>query len=565
MFSKKHPDAERGMTDEIAFHLEARAEDLMRSGLSRAEAMRRARIEFGGVESYKESCREARGRAMWGTLRADLRYAARTLMKNRGFALTAALTLALGIGASTAIFSVTDAVLLRPLPYRDADRLTLVLWQWRQGNTSNFAYSNADFFDLREGTHELFDDMGGVSSLRAFVPREDGATEQVGKALVTSNFFRLMGARVALGRDFTDAAAVPQPADPGVLIPPGSAAILSYEYWQRRYGGDRAVLGREIVGAGQPGPTIVGVLAPGFRLYFPPAARTDAAPDFWVANNIGYDAAHRNLLAVGAIGRLKRGLTLAQAQQRLDALRPQLRKNAFDPAAPLRLESMRQYLVENVRTAILSLMGAVIFLLLIACANVANLLLVRSSLRQRELAVRAALGGSWRRLLSQLLTEALLLSGLGTLLGLAFAWAGIRGLLAIAPADLPRVGSAGIDWRVFLFAAAAGLASIAFFGVIPALRAARPDLIHTLRNSGRTPALGGGRLLRSCVVIAEVALSFVLLVGSGLMFRTFLTLRHADPGYDPHGLLTFFVAKDWSLTRQEGRVELLRQVQAQDS
>jgi len=562
MFSNKPPDAERGMTDEIAFHLEARAEDLMRSGLSRAEAMRRARIEFGGVEAYKERCREARGWAMWGTLRADLRYAARTLTKNRGFALTAALTLALGIGASTAIFSVTDAVLLRPLPYRDADRLTLVLWQWRQGTTSNFAYSNADFFDLREGTHELFEDMGGVSSLRAFVPREDGTTEQVGKALVTSNFFRLMGAHVALGRDFTDADAVPQPADPSVLIPPGSAAILSYEYWQRRYGGDRAVLGQELVGAGQPGPTIVGVLAPGFRLYFPAAARTDAAPDFWVANNIGYDAAHRNLLAVGAIGRLKRGLTLAQAQQRLDALRPQLRKNAFDPAAPLRLAPMRQYLVENVRTAILSLMGAVIFLLLIACANVANLLLVRSSLRQRELAVRAALGGSWRRLLRQMLTEALLLSGLGTLLGLVFAWAGIRGLLAIAPADLPRVESAGIDWRVFLFAAAAGLVSIAFFGVIPALRAARPDLIQTLRNSGRTPALGGGRLLRSCVVIAEVALSFVLLVGSGLMFRTFLTLRHVDPGYDPHGLLTFFVAKDWSLTRQQGRIELLRQVQA---
>jgi putative ABC transport system permease protein len=561
MFSrwKRRSDLERGMAEEFGFHLETRAEDLMRSGLSRPEAMRRARIEFGGVEAYKERCREARGHAIWDALRADVRYAARTLGKSRGFALTAVLTLALGIGASTAIFSVTDAVLLRPLPYRNADRLVLILWDYRPGNDRNFTYSNADFFDLREGTHELFDDMAGVTGFRAFVPREDGTTELVGKALVTSNFFRLMGAKIALGRDFTDADAVPQPTEPDVLIPPGSAAILSYEYWQRRYGGSTAVLGQEIVGAGQPGPRIVGVLAPGFTLYFPPGP---SIPDFWVANNIGYDAAHRNLLTVGAIGRLKNGVALSQAQQRLDALTPQLRKNSFDPASPLRLEPMRQYLVEDVRPAILSLMGAVVFLLLIACANVANLLLVRSSLRRRELAVRAALGGSWRRLLGQMLTEALLLSGIATLLGIALAWAGIRGFLAIAPANLPRVESAGIDWRVLLFAAAAGLAAVAVFGLMPAVRAARPDLIQALRTSGGNPGLRGGHLLRSGVVIAEVALSFVLLVGSGLMFRSFLALRRVDPGFDPHGLLTFFVTRDWSLTRQQGRLELLREIQA---
>ena len=560
MFSrwKKRSDLERGMADEIGFHLETRADDLMRSGLSRPEAMRRARIEFGGVEVYKERCRDARGHAIWDALRADLRYAARTLRKSRGFALTAVLTLALGIGASTAIFSVTNAVLLQPLPYRNADRLALVFWDGRPGNNRSFTYSNADFFDLREGTHKLFDDMGGVTSFRAFVPRADGATEVVGKALVTGNFFRLMGAKIVLGRDFTGADAVPQPTEPDVLIPPGSSAILSYEYWQRRYGGSAAVLGQEIVGAGKPGPRIVGVLAPGFKLYFPPGP---SAPDFWVANNIGYDAANRNLLTVGAIGRLKDGVTLAQAQQRLDALTPQLRKNSFAPASPLRLEPMRQYLVEDVRPAILSLMGAVVFLLLIACANVANLLLVRSSLRQRELAVRAALGGSWRRLLGQMLTGSLLLSGAGTLLGIAFAWAGIRGFLAIAPANLPRVESAGIDWRVLLFAAAAGVAAVALFGVLPALRAARPDLIQALRTGGHNPGLGGGHVLRSGVVVAEVALSFVLLVGSGLLFRTFVALRHVDPGYDPHGLLTFFVTRDWSLTRQQGRLELLREIQ----
>jgi predicted permease len=249
-------------------------------------------------------------------------------------------------------------------------------------------------------------------------------------------------------------------------------------------------------------------------------------------------------------------------QGQLDALAPELLKNSFDPAAPLRLEPMHRYLVEEVRPAILALMGAVIFLLLIACANVANLLLVRVSLRERELAVRAALGGSWLRLVQQMLAEALLLSGLGTLLGVAFAWLGIHGLAGIAPANLPRIQSTAIDWRVLTFAAMGGLAAVAVFGVMPALRAARPDVIQVLRGGGRTPGLGAGRRLRDTVVIAEVALSFVLLIGSGLMFRSFLELRRVDPGYSPHGLLTFFATREWQLTRQNGRLALLREIQA---
>ena len=491
----------------------------------------------------------------------DFAYAIRTLRKSPIFAATVAVTLALGIGASTAIFSVTNAVLLRPLPYRDADRLVLVFWENRQANNRSFLYSNADFFDLRAGTGAIFDDIGGVAGFRAFVPREDGTSEQIDKALVTTNFFRLMGAKIVLGRDFTEADAVPQPAQPAVLIPPGSAAILSYEYWQRRYAGSAAVLGQEMPGSSQRGLRIVGVLAPGFKLFFPPGAMTpDAAPDFWVANNIGYDTAHRNLLTVGAIGRLRGGITLRQAQDRLDALGPELRKSSFDPAAALRLEPMRRFLVAEVRPAILSLMGAVIFLLLIACANVANLLLVRAWLRERELAVRAALGGSWWRLASQMLAEALLLSGLGTVLGVVFAWLGIHVLAGIAPATLPRIESTAIDWHVLAFAAAAGLAAVAVFGVIPAAGAARPDVNQVLRG-GRTPGLGPGHLLRSTVVVAEVALSFVLLIGSGLMFRSFLELRRVDPGYDPHGLLTFFVTRDWQLTRQQGRLALLRETQ----
>jgi putative ABC transport system permease protein len=221
---------------------------------------------------------------------------------------------------------------------------------------------------------------------------------------------------------------------------------------------------------------------------------------------------------------------------------------------------MQRYLVEEVRPAILALLGAAIFLLLVACANVANLLLVRASLRERELAVRAALGGSWWRLVTQMLAEAVLLSALGTLAGAVLAWLGIRGLLLITPANLPRIESVAMDWRVLLFAALAGLCAVGIFGVAPALRAARPDVIQILGGGGRTAGLGAGHWLRSSAVIAEVALSFVLLVGSGLMLRSFLELRRVNPGYDPHGLLTFFTTRDWPLTRQNGRLELLREI-----
>jgi len=541
---------EQDLDDELSFHVEAHVRESVARGLDPREARRRAMAAFDGLERCKEECRDMRRIRLVEHLVGDIAYACRTLPKRPLFALTAIATIALGIGAATAIFSVTDAVLLRPLPYRNPERLVLA-----------GAFSNADYADFRNGTTGVFEDMGGVSVSRAFVPREDGSAEQLSKALVTPNFFRLMGAAVAIGRDFSNADAVPQAADPNVLIPPGSAAILSYEYWQRRYGGDAGVLGREMLSSGQRGPRIVGVLAPGFKLVFTQLTSTDAQPEFWVANNLGYDNAHRNLMTVGAVARLKPGVSLERAQEQVDALVAVLRQTYPTFNRPLHLEPMQRRVVAEVRPALLALMGAVMFLLLIACANVANLLLVRASLRERELAVRAALGGGRWRLMGQMLVETLLLAGAGTLLGVVLARFGIRGLLAIAPANVPRLDAVSIDWRVLSFAAAAGLAAAGISGMAPAWRASRPDVAQALRAGGRTAAWGAGGLVRNIIVVAEVALSFVLLIGSGLMLRSFIELQRIDPGYDPHGILTFMVTRQWELGRQEGRLTLLREIQ----
>ncbi len=319
-------------------------------------------------------------------------------------------------------------------------------------------------------------------------------------------------------------------------------AILSHEYFERRYGGDTSILGHPIQAAGGGGPVIVGVLAPGFELLFPPSANVERAPDLWVAARLAYDNAQRLSFFLRPIGKLKKGVTLDRAQDAADRVASEIRSISLiegTAGLQIRLEPMHKYIVAEARPAILALTGAAIFLLLIACANVANLMLVRVSLRGRDLAVRTALGGSWWRLVRQMLTEALLLAGIGTLLGLGLAWLGVHELLVIAPANLPRLESIKIDPVVLAFTAIAGIAAAVLFGVAPALRAARPDVMHVLRGSSRTAGLGGGGSLRNAVVIAEVALSFVLLIGSGLMFRSFLALQHVDPGFDSHDLLVF--------------------------
>jgi putative ABC transport system permease protein len=498
--------------------------------------------------------------------------ALRILRKNPVFAAIAVLTIALGMGASTAIFSVTNAVLLQPLPdYKDPGRLLIAGADLRKRNVHDIAFSNADFIDLREGTQGQFSDMAAVETFKMVVPRENGVPEQIAAAVVTSNFFDVMGSRVLYGRDFTPADGTPQttapPATAGGPPPPPAPqmAILSYEYFMRRYGGNRAILGHSMQFTGRPGPIVVGVMEPGFRLYFPPSISEQAAPDLWVANRLSYDAANRNAFGLWPIGRLKDGVSVEQARSGADAVAAEGRRTIpLDKSMDYRitLDPLQAHMVAEARPAILALMGSVIFLLLIACANVANLLLVRASLREHEFAVRAAIGASRWRLIQPLLTEALVLAAPGTALGLALAWAGVQELRHLAPANLPRLDAIGIDGQVLGFTVLAGMVAAALFGLLPAWRASRPELMNVLRGSSRTSGLASGATLRNAVVVAEVALSFVLLIGSGLMFRSFLELERVDPGFDPHRLLTFQIAVPPQIFRKqpEERAAYLRQI-----
>jgi predicted permease len=502
------------------------------------------------------------------TFARDMALAARAFRKNPAFAATAVVTVALGIGAATAVFSVANAVLLRPLPYSNPDRLAIAYGDWRKRGVNDYPISSTDFLDLRAGAAGAFEDMGVVITGRGATQAGNGSLEQVRFASVTPNFFRLMGARIAFGRDFNETDVRVAPATNGAAgapqpVPP-TATILSYEYWRSHLGGDAAILGRNAPGTPPGSSVIVGVLAPGFELLFPPGDNLERAPDNWFAIRPVYDNAQRNVSSWRVIGRLRSGATLGQARSQSENTAAEIRRiNAIHAGADFhfRLEPMNRHLAEGARPTIVALLGAAIFVLLIACANVANLLLVRASLRERESAVRAALGGSRGRLVCQTLAEALLISGLGALLGTGLAWAGLHGLIALAPASLPRRDSIGIDPPTLAFAALAAFAAAILFGLPLAWQASRPDLMRTLRAAGRTGALAGAPKLRNAALIAEVALAFVLLIGSGLLLRGFRALQRVDPGFDSQGLLTFQLLGNRGGNQPQGRAAFMRDIQ----
>jgi predicted permease len=486
------------------------------------------------------------------TLSKDLVYALRGLRKNVGFATVAMITIALGIAACTAIFSVVNAVLLRPLPYADAQRLVIVWGELRARNVHDWPFAPPDFRDLKQQTGDVFEDLAGlIPAGRTPVGGRGGDPEQIRVGGATPNLFKVLNARVMLGRDFVDDDATPQPQAPqgqppaaGQPQPPRlpAIAIISHAFWQRRYGGDPTIIGSD-VDLGNGRAHIVGVLAPDFEILFPPRVNVERTPEMWTATRINFETANRNNVVFRVVGRLKPGVTAKQAQPQVDRVAADLRQQfPIKQTAGLYFHVIPMFedLVGDVRPAIWSLMGAVAFVLLIACANVANLLVVRASGRSRELAVRAAIGASRGQLIRQMLAESLVIAMAGTAVGVGLARAGVQLLLTLAPKDLPRLNEIAIDPAVLTFAVLAGLVTAVLCGIIPALRASRADVMEVLRSAGgRSSGLRGGRALRHTVVITEVALSFVLLIGAGLMLRSILALGRIDPGYDPANVLTF--------------------------
>jgi len=505
------------------------------------------------------------------TLLKDFVYAVRGLRRNLGFATVATITIALGIAACTAIFSVVNAVLLRPLPYADAQRLVIVWGELRTRNVNDWPFAPPDFRDLQQQTTEVFEDLAGlVPAGRTPIGGRGGDPEQIRVGGATPNLFRVLKARLLLGRDFNDDDARPQPQAPAGKQPAAgqappsrlpAIAIISHGFWMRRYGGDPGIVGAD-VDLGNGRAHIVGVLAPEFEILFPPRVNVERIPDMWTATRINFETANRNNVVFRVIGRLKPGATVQQAELQVDRVAADLRQHfPIKQTSGLYFHVVPMYedLVGDVRPAILSLMGAVAFVLLIACANVANLLVVRASARSRELAVRAAIGANRLQLVRQMLAESLVIAGAGTAVGLILARSGVRVLLSLAPKDLPRLDAIAIDPVVLTFAVLAGLITAVLCGIVPALRASRADVMDVLRTvGGRSSGLRGGKRLRHAVVITEVALSFILLIGAGLMLRSILALGRIDPGYDPSNVLTF--ALQSQAREPEQRASFVQQV-----
>jgi predicted permease len=455
----------------------------------------------------------------------DLRHSLRVFTRSPAFALAAVAALTLGIGANTAIFSVVNAVLLRPMAFPDPDRLVIFLNTSAEG-PGGPAASPAKFQHYREQTAVVQE----VSAFRAGVVNYTGgsAPEQLRSGQVSTDFFRLFGAPIARGRGFT--AEEDAPNGPPV-------AVLSQRLWTSRFGADPDVLGRTIALSGDA-HVIVGVLGPfDFEELGP-------TPDVWIPFQLDPNTTDQGHYFQAA-ARLKPGVSLEQAQARLELSADDYRRTFpnFDAQAGFTVQPIREALVANVRPALLVLAGAVSFVLLIACANVANLLLVRATSRRREMAIRSAIGGSRGRIVRQLLTESLVLSLAGGLLGLLVGTLGIRALLVVNTANLPRVGAegglVGVDWRVLAFTLAVSIGTGVVFGLFPALQASKSDLTTALKESaGRSGTGFRQNKTRSILVVAEVALALVLLIGSALLIRTAVALAHVDPGFDPRNVLT---------------------------
>ena len=493
------------------------------------------------------------------TILPDLRYALRMLRRAPGFTAVAIVTLGLGVGAATAIFSIISAVIVRPLTYREPERVVNLWVDFGVAAQSLPAMSPGDFKDYQQRT-QLFESIGAASGGNIVGATgalgEGGNVERVDVSTVTANFFQTVGIDPLYGRHFT----AEEEAAGGPTV-----VMLSHRLWVSRFGGDPQIVGRRIRLDGLD-QTVVGVLPATGRLWLPAEAFLVTDAQIWKPLQFNYaNQPPRNFTFFTVFGRMKPGVTLAQAQADLETVAAQLRaEHAVHEAAGMRIRAvpLQKDVVKHVRPALFALFGAVGMLLLVACANVAHLLLARATARERELAVRGALGATRGRLLRQLTTESLLLAAAGGALGIGLARIGTRWLVWMSPANLPRVDAIRIDPGVLLFALGATLATAVVFGLVPALRAAGVDVNRTLR-AGTNPSASKAQVhMRSVLMVAEVALTLVLLIGAGLMVRSFVALQQVRPGFDPASVLSFRVSLPVAkYSRFEMRAEFIRRME----
>jgi predicted permease len=512
--------------EEIQFHLESRIEELMGEGCDRAEAERRARGEFGDLREARRALRGESTRAERKIRRTewvhdflqDVRYGWRRLRSRPGFAAVAILTLALGIGANTAIFSVVHAVLLRPLSYPQPDRLVR-LWEVEPTGHDHNVISSGNYLDWKERASS-FELLGAHSwNFGSGLIADDGQPVHAMGVGMTPNIFRMLGASAQLGRTFTTEEEVS-----------GDVVILSHGFWQSHFGGEDDVLGRSLSVDERP-VTIVGVMPPDFNFPFPNL-------EFWLPLQFDEeDRQERRAHRWGVVGRLKDGVPRERAQGEMDAIALRLAEEypQYMEGWGINVQPFRSDMVRTVRPLLFVLLGVVVVVLLIACANLANLLLARAMSREREVALRGALGAGRLRLVRQFLTESALLAMLGGALGVVLIYVGLDSLVAVAPPDIPLLEQTRVDPVVLGFAAAATIFATLFFGLLPALRVTATDLQSTLRAGGeRSGTRNAG--LRSALLISEVALCVVLLVGAGLLVRSFVRLQTTDLGFNSENL-----------------------------
>jgi putative ABC transport system permease protein len=471
----------------------------------------------------------------------DIRYAFRMLLKRPGFAGIVVLTLALGIGANTTIFSAIDAVLLNPLPYKDPERL-MVVWETNKQLGPELWDRNevtiGNFRDWRS-RNQVFEQLGSLFYTDMILTGA-GEPERIKSCVVTTNFFQALGVQPLLGRSF-----LPEAETPGSPF----TVIISHQLWQRLFNSDTSVINKSLTLNGHT-VAVIGVMPPAFELQFP----TSVHVDMWVPMIIGEGDLDRGNNFLYALGRLKKGVSREQAQSEMDLIASQLQQQYPETNAErgVRVVPLHKQVVGKVESYLYMLFAAVGFLLLIACANVAGLVLVRVTARHREVAIRMAVGASRWRLVRQLLTESVILSVLSGLLGLLFAYGGVKLLLALTPSEVPRLHEIGLHVPVFLWTLAISIVTGVLFGLAPAIQASSPDLNTALKeNSGRNPGSFQGSGLRNLLVVSEVAVALLLLVGAGLMTKSFFRLQQVDPGFEATNVVSMNIALPTSKYRQQ--------------